>query len=103
MFRRLFQRFKKGLEVVVDVITGGVFVEGYKLAKKAVHYAAPKISAALKSTAGQVCAYIKTTAVPSLSSPFCILQTANLYAVAAVGVVAGLALAVYAIGAIATA
>jgi hypothetical protein len=98
--RRFFQRFVKGLELVVE--TAGKILGVYKAAKETVKYVAAKISPVIKSLAGKACVYLKATTLSSLSSPMCFLQAANPYVNAAVGTLTVGMIVFSTIGALAT-
>jgi hypothetical protein len=101
--RRFFQRFVKGLELVVEKGAKilGVYKAVKETVKETVKYVAAKISPAVKSMAGKACVYLKTTGLSSLSSPMCLVQAASPYVIAVVGTLAVSAVVFSTIGALA--
>jgi hypothetical protein len=98
--RKIATRFKKGIEYVVEkgLMIFGAY-EAVKAAVTAIKTAAPKVVVGLKTAVGKACTYLTTAGFSSsLTSPICALQCANLGLIAAVGIVALSALAIYGIG-----
>jgi len=96
--KKKYQRFKKGVEHVVDfvghVLNVAHLIHTVHEVGEAVASSAAVVAKGIKCAAGQVCSYLQTTALSGLSSPFCVLQAANLYwaSVVTIVVVGGLLL-----------
>jgi hypothetical protein len=96
--KKKYQRFKKGVEYVVDFVGNALDVAHlihtvYEVGE-AVASVATVVAEGINCAAGQVCSYLQTTALSGFSSPFCFLQAANLYwaSVVTIVVVGGLLL-----------